>query len=94
MSPRVFTLSVSNIPGPREPRSLLGRPLLELRSLAEIAHHHALRVSVVSACGQLSFGLCADPEAVDGLEEIARGIEAELRELADAAGRGARAAAG
>jgi diacylglycerol O-acyltransferase / wax synthase len=94
MSPRVFTLSVSNVPGPREPRSVLERPLVELRSVAEIAHHHALRVSVVSACGKVSFGLCADPEAVDGLEEIARGIEAELRELADAARRGAPAAAG
>jgi diacylglycerol O-acyltransferase / wax synthase len=85
MSPRVFTLSVSNVPGPREPRWLRGRPVVELRSLAEIAHHHALRVSVMSACGRFSFGLCADPDAVDGLEEIARGIEVELRELADAA---------
>jgi WS/DGAT/MGAT family acyltransferase len=85
MSPRVFTLSVSNVPGPREPRWVRGRPLVELRCLAEIAHHHALRVSVVSAGGRVSFGLCADPEAVDGVDEIARGIELELRELADAA---------
>ena len=84
MSPRVFTLNVSNVPGPREPQRALGSPLLELHSLAEIAHRHALRVAVVSAGGRISFGLCADPEAVDGLGTIADGIERELEGLATA----------
>ena len=85
MSPRVFTLNVSNVPGPREPQRALGSPLLnKLHSLAEIAHRHALRVAVVSAGGRISFGLCADPEAVDGLGTIADGIERELKGLATA----------
>jgi diacylglycerol O-acyltransferase / wax synthase len=82
MSPRIFTLNVSNVPGPREPRWLLGAPLVDLRSVCEIAHHHALRVSAISACGRMSFGLSADPDAVEGVEQIARDIEAELRDLA------------
>jgi diacylglycerol O-acyltransferase / wax synthase len=86
MSPRVFTLNVSNVPGPPGPQSVLGSPLLELHSLAEIAHHHALRVAVVSAGGRISFGLCADPDAVDGLGVIAEGIERELEALAAATG--------
>jgi WS/DGAT/MGAT family acyltransferase len=86
MSPRVFTLNVSNVPGPAEPQVVLGAPLLELHSLAEIAHHHALRVAVVSAAGRISFGLCADPDAVDGLDLIALGIEREIRALGGAVG--------
>lgn len=87
MSPRVFTLNVSNVPGPRGPQRVLSSPLLELHSLAEIAHRHALRVAVVSAAGRISFGLCADPDAVDGLDDIARGIKREIDALSDAVGR-------
>jgi hypothetical protein len=86
MSPRVFTLNISNVPGPRGPQSVLGAPLLELHSLAEVAHHHALRVAVVSAAGRISFGLCADADAIDGLDPIARGIERELQALGGAVG--------
>jgi WS/DGAT/MGAT family acyltransferase len=81
LSPRVFTLNVSNVPGPHGPQQVLGSPLLELHSLAEIAHRHALRVAVVSAAGRISFGLCADPDAVDRLDLIADGIEHELQAL-------------
>ena len=81
MSPRVFTLNVSNVPGPAGPQLVLGAPLLELHSLAEIAHRHALRVAVVSAAGRVSFGLCADPDAVDGLDLIADGIGCEIDAL-------------
>ena len=81
MSPRVFTLNVSNVPGPSEPQHLLGEPLLELYSLAEVAHRHALRIAVVSAGGRISFGLCADADALGGLDAIATGIRRELGEL-------------
>jgi diacylglycerol O-acyltransferase len=84
MSPRVFTLNISNVPGPRGPQAVLGAPLLELHSLAEIAHRHALRVAIVSASGRISFGLCADPDAVDGLDLIADGIKQEIHALARA----------
>jgi WS/DGAT/MGAT family acyltransferase len=86
MSPRVFTLNVSNVPGPPGPQSVLGAPLLELHTLAEIAHGHALRVAIVSAAGRISFGLCADPDAIDGLGLIAGGIGREIHALGDAVG--------
>jgi diacylglycerol O-acyltransferase len=88
MSPRVFTLNVSNVPGPPGPQTVLGAPLLELHSLAEIAHRHALRVAIVSAAGRISFGLCADPDAIDGLDLIAHGIEREVGALSRAVGLG------
>lgn len=81
-SPRVFTLNVSNVPGPRAQRAVLGAPVRRLCSLAEVANKHALRISVVSGCGRLTFGLCADPDAVGPVEPLARAIEGELYALA------------
>jgi WS/DGAT/MGAT family acyltransferase len=85
---RSFAVNVSNVPGPRAALSVLGAPVREVYSIAEIAEHHALRVAVVSAAGRLHFGLCADPTAVDGLATIAADIEAEAAALVRAAGGG------
>jgi diacylglycerol O-acyltransferase / wax synthase len=85
-NPRRFALSVSNVPGPREPVSVLGNPVARLHSLAEIGEHHALRVSATSLAGLLCVGLCADAHLVDRLGLMAEGIEAEARQLAQAAG--------
>jgi WS/DGAT/MGAT family acyltransferase len=85
MSPRVFTFNVSNVPGPREDVFVLGAPLRELYSVAEVSHYHALRIAVISAAGLLSFGLCADREAVPDLELIAAGIHAAADELLELA---------
>jgi WS/DGAT/MGAT family acyltransferase len=84
-SPRRFALSVSNVPGPREPVSVLGYAVARLHSLAEIGEHHALRVSATSLAGLLCFGLCADADLVDELHLMADGIEAEARALLKAA---------
>lgn len=86
MNPHVFTLNVSNVPGPRGAVTALGRPVRAVYSLAEVADWHALRVAVFSAGGVLTFGLCADRDGVEGLELLAGGIEEELRALAAAAG--------
>jgi len=80
-SPRVFTLNVSNVPGPAEPQRVLGSRLLHLYSFAEIAHHHALRIAVASAGGRIAFGLCADADAVPGIDVIAAGIGDEIGAL-------------
>ena len=45
------------------------------------ADRHALRVSVVSSAGTMFFALCADPDAIEGLEEIALGIDLSVEEL-------------
>jgi diacylglycerol O-acyltransferase len=81
MSPRVFALNVSNVPGPEGELTIMGAPLLELHTLAEVAERHALRVAVVGATRRLSFGLCADADVVQRLDLIADGIAAELRAL-------------
>jgi len=86
-SPRRFALSVSNVPGPRAPVSVLGAPVEHLHSIAEIGERHALRVSATSLAGLLCFGLCADADLIDSLHLMAEGIEAEAETLLSAVHR-------
>src|SRR3984885_2400239 len=80
-NPRRFALNVSNVPGPREPVSVLASPVRALYSLAEISQHHALRVSVTSLADQLCFGLCVDPDVVCAVETMADFIGPEAEAL-------------
>jgi hypothetical protein len=50
-------------------------------SLAEIAPHHALRMSANSFGGRMSIGLCADADAIPDLPVLAAGLEQSLDEL-------------
>jgi hypothetical protein len=84
-SPRSFAVSVSNVPGPRLPVTLLSAPVEALYSIAEIGERHALRVCVVSLGDTLSFGICADPTIVTHVQTIADGIELESTALTAAA---------
>lgn len=79
--PRRFAVNVSNVPGPRTPVQVLGAPVTDLHSIAEIGRGHALRVSVVSCADRLAFSLCVDPEIVRGVETMASGAEAEAAAL-------------
>jgi diacylglycerol O-acyltransferase len=81
MSPSVFTLNVSNVPGPKHPLLLCSRPVRSVYALAEVADWHALRIAVFSACGALTFGLCGDAEHVSELDTLAHEIEAEFATL-------------
>jgi hypothetical protein len=80
-SPREFAVSVSNVPGPRQPVSVLGAPVEELHSIAEIGERHGLRIAVVSLADRLFFGFNADPDLVAGVESMAAGVEAEAAAL-------------
>ena len=80
--PRVFGLNVSNVPGPAGARWVAGKPLHALHSIAEVGERHVLRVSVMSAAGRLSFGICSDQVIVAGLDAITAGIHEELDALA------------
>lgn len=85
-SPRSFALSVSNVPGPRYPVTLLRAPVEAIHSIAEIGERHALRIAVVSLAGRLHFGFCADPSIVGDLDAMAGGVEPEAAALVEAAG--------
>jgi WS/DGAT/MGAT family acyltransferase len=81
MSPRVFTVNVSNVRGPARPVYVLGRRVRELYALSEIADGHALRIAAISSSDTLSIGLLADSRAVGDLPGLAEGIRLASQEL-------------
>jgi diacylglycerol O-acyltransferase len=81
LSPRVFSLNVSNVPGPQTPVSVMGGRVRELYSLAEVAQRHALRISAISLSGGMFIGLCADPKVVKDLDTLRAGISQSIDEL-------------
>jgi len=84
---RAFTVSVSDVPGPRTPVSVLGRRVHATWPLAEIGFHHALRVTAASMVDVLSFGVCVDPGLVPDLDVLAAGLRAEADLLVGCAPR-------
>jgi diacylglycerol O-acyltransferase / wax synthase len=79
--PGEFSLSVSNVPGPRTPISVAGRRVESLGSVAEPAQRHALRVSALSCAGSLNVGLCTDPDALPGVDRLAEALGEALVDL-------------
>jgi Wax ester synthase/diacylglycerol acyltransferase catalytic domain/WS/DGAT C-terminal domain len=79
--PREFALSISNVPGPRQRPLVLGQAVEQFSSFAEPADRHALRLSVVSLGGELTFGLCSDPEAVTDLDDLRGALADSIGEL-------------
>ncbi len=87
MSPRVFALNVSNVPGPKGPLYVMGGRVASIDGLAEVAQGHALRIAARSNLGRLSFGLCADPDVVPDLDLISGGMQRSINDLLVLAGR-------
>jgi hypothetical protein len=80
-SAREFSVSISNVPGPRVPVGIAGRGVQHLFSSSEPAAHHALRISAISCAGDLGIGLCTDPQALPDVARLADAIEAAYAEL-------------
>jgi WS/DGAT/MGAT family acyltransferase len=84
-SPRAFNLTVSNIPGPREPLYMLGCELAEAYPVVPIADRHALSIGVTTVGDGVYFGLYADPESLPQGDSLAEAIDRSIDELMDAA---------
>jgi WS/DGAT/MGAT family acyltransferase len=84
-SAREFSLSISNVPGPAGPVSVVDRRVQQLFSSSEPAAHHALRISAISCAGDIGIGLCTDPEALPDIARLAETIESSHAELLSAA---------
>jgi WS/DGAT/MGAT family acyltransferase len=84
-STRLFNLVVTNVPGPQIPLYVLGRELEDIFPVGFLPPDQALFVAIMSYNGGINFGLLADYDAIDDVEEIAAGIEASIAELAEAA---------
>ena len=87
-SPRVYNLTVSNVPGPPVPLYMLGAELLEAHPVVPLAERHALSVGIFTHLEKLHFGLYADPEAFPQVSDLPRALETALCELGSAASAG------
>jgi len=85
-APRLFNITITNVPGPQATLYALGAPLRHVLPLVPIFAGHALGVAAVSYDGGVTFGLNADRGRVPDLTAMRAGIEQSLDELRQLAG--------
>ena len=85
-TPRLFNVTITNVPGSPTTLYALGAPLRHIFPLVPIFAYHAVGIAVVSYDGEVVFGLNADRDTVPDLEVLARGIADSLTELRELAG--------
>jgi len=88
-SPRMYNLTVSNIPGPRAPVYLLGAPLVDAFPVVPLSDGHALSIGMFSYVDHLFFGVHADPEALPDASRLPGALNGARIELRRAALAGA-----
>jgi diacylglycerol O-acyltransferase len=83
-SPRAYNVTISNIPGPREPLYMLGARLEEAYPVVPLSEDHALSVGVFGYLDHAHFGFYADPRALPDVGDLPDAIAGEIGELAGA----------
>jgi len=78
---RMYNLTVSNVPGPQEPITVLGAKLAECYPVVPIAEDHALSIGIFTYCEQLFIGLYADPNAFPDVDQLPALLDRELHAL-------------
>jgi len=81
VSPRLYNLTVSNVPGPRVPLYAAGARVQSIYPVIPIADRHALAVGVLTYDGYAHFGVYADPEALPRVHGLPVNFEDALLEL-------------
>ena len=72
----------TNVPGPREPRSLLGRRILDVHPLVPLAAGIGLGFAILSYAGKISITATADARLVPDAERLPAALLASADELA------------
>jgi diacylglycerol O-acyltransferase / wax synthase len=80
-SPRVFNLTVSQSPAPRDALLMLGCEMQEVYSVVPIADRHALAIGMIRYRRELFFGCYADPDALPEIRDLPALLEADMLEL-------------
>jgi WS/DGAT/MGAT family acyltransferase len=76
----------TNVRGPAEPLSALGRPIVEIYPYVPIALRVRTGVAMLSYAGRVTFGITADADSVPETGVLAKAIEREVQALRAAAG--------
>ncbi len=80
-STRMFNLTITNVPGPRQRLYAFGAPLIEVLPLVPLFAGHTIGIAVVTYAGGMVFGLNADRMAAPDVAVLADGIERSFAEL-------------
>ena len=80
-SARAYNLTVSNIPGPRQPLWMAGCPLEEAYPVVPLADRHAVSIGFTTVAEQGFFGIYADRKTVPDADALALAVEGSLEEL-------------
>ena len=87
-SPRMYNLTVSNVPGPRVTLYAAGARVLSIYPIIPIPDQHALSIGMLSYGEHLHMSAYADPEALPGLGPLSVLLEDSLAELESLVGAG------
>ncbi|WP_354698296.1 Putative diacylglycerol O-acyltransferase [Paraconexibacter sp. AEG42_29] len=80
-SPRMYNLTVSNVPGPRFPVYLRGCELQEAAPVIPLPDHHALSIGIFTYRDQVTFSGYADPAALPDVVHLPDAIAAAIAQL-------------
>jgi WS/DGAT/MGAT family acyltransferase len=80
-SPRVYNLTVSNVPGPRVPMYMLGAELVEAYPVVPLSDGHTLSIGMFTYRGAVHFGLYADPQALPEVSSLPLALARAAEEL-------------
>lgn len=80
-TPRLFNLTVTNVPGPQATLYAFGAAATRIFPLVPIFAGHAVGVAVVSYDGEVAFGINADRVRVADIDVMRDGIAESLAEL-------------
>jgi diacylglycerol O-acyltransferase / wax synthase len=80
-----FDLSVTNVPGPQQPRYAAGARLLETYPVPPLMPDHALAIGVTSYDGGVHFGLTADRDALPDADVLGQCVLEAVDALVDSA---------
>ena len=86
LSRRLFSLIVTNVPGPQVPLYAAGSRMLEVFPVVPLARGQGLSIGMTSYAGRVFFGLNADQDSVGDVQVLAELIEQELEGLRTATG--------
>jgi diacylglycerol O-acyltransferase len=86
IGPPAGNLTISNVPGPREPLYAAGAKLLHYFPVSTIVDGQGLNITVQSYLDTLDWGLVACRELVPDVADLMDDIANELNVLAEAAG--------
>lgn len=81
---RAVVALATNVPGPRDHQTLMGRRVLEMLPIPPIALQLRTGIAMVSYADTFTFGIMADFDTAPDIEKLAAGIEKGVAQLVQA----------